>query len=325
MYRLLLVACLLLVGCANTPPTKNSYVRATGVGNTYEEAKNNAFREAIEYHLGVVISSERETHNQKLVKNEILAYSSGYVDEYTIISQQNDFGKIQVTVDVKISLLRLSDRIIAHGKDSVSVDGPKHADQYNSFLEKKQDGDRLLASVLNDYPRRALTLSQGKYVIKVDAYRNLELSVPFEVTWNQHYITSLEDVIKVLADGNTDWVLGKQGWEYKSIGYTKVGKNEYRFNEQVYPRKIRNSIVMDKVINLKIKDRHNITQYAKCIRLKNGFYSYDYVSVSINPKAHIKDAVTVDIHQTSKLAKILNTINSIELSIVPDHACQNIN
>jgi Tfp pilus assembly protein PilZ len=74
MRLLLLAVCFILTACASTSKT-DGYLRTTGVGNTYEEAKNNAFKEAIEYRLGVVIASERETYNNR-TKEEILAYSS---------------------------------------------------------------------------------------------------------------------------------------------------------------------------------------------------------------------------------------------------------
>lgn len=159
MRLLLLAVCILLTACASTSKSDN-YIRSTGIGNTYEEAKNNAFKEAIEYQVGVVIASERESYNEKLIKNEILAYSSAFVDEYKIISQQNIGNKIQVVVDVKLSLLRLSDRILSKGKDSKNLDGSKHDNQYKSFLENKQNGDRILASVLNDYPEGHMILNK---------------------------------------------------------------------------------------------------------------------------------------------------------------------
>jgi hypothetical protein len=135
MRLLLLTVCFILTACASTSKSDN-YFRATGIGNTYEEAKQNAFKEAIEYQVGVVIASERESYNDKLIKNEILAYSSAFVDEYKIISQQNIGNKIQLVVDVKLSLLRLSDRILSKGKDSKNLDGAKHDNQYKSFLTK---------------------------------------------------------------------------------------------------------------------------------------------------------------------------------------------
>ena len=40
-------------------------VTVTGVGNDFEEAKYNGFRNAIETHLGTLVLSEREHHNYK--------------------------------------------------------------------------------------------------------------------------------------------------------------------------------------------------------------------------------------------------------------------
>jgi hypothetical protein len=110
MRLLLLAVCFILTACASTSKSDN-YIRSTGVGNTYEEAKTNAFKEAIEYHLGVVISSERESLKENLTKNDILAYSSGFVDEYKIISQQNIGNKVQLIVDPHHALLILAGQL----------------------------------------------------------------------------------------------------------------------------------------------------------------------------------------------------------------------
>ena len=48
-------------------------ITVTVNGKTYEEAKYNAFREAIEYKIGTVVVSEREQENLKLVRNNVLA------------------------------------------------------------------------------------------------------------------------------------------------------------------------------------------------------------------------------------------------------------
>jgi predicted RNase H-like HicB family nuclease len=61
-------------------------LQVSGQGATFEEAKQNAFRTAIEFTVGSVVTSERESNNYKLVKDEILVYSAGYVTDYKIIS-----------------------------------------------------------------------------------------------------------------------------------------------------------------------------------------------------------------------------------------------
>jgi hypothetical protein len=70
-------------------------LQVSGEGATLEEAKLNAFRTAIEFAAGSVVVSERESHNYKLVRNEILVYSAGYVTDYKIISSVNFLVHLQ--------------------------------------------------------------------------------------------------------------------------------------------------------------------------------------------------------------------------------------
>ena len=331
MRLLLLAVCLVLTACASTTKP-DTYFRATGIGNTYEEAKHNAFKEAIEYQVGVVIASERESYNEKLVKNEILAYSSAFVDEYKIISQQNVGNKVQVVVDVKLSLLRLSDRILSKGKDSKNLDGAKHDNQYKSFLENKQNGDKILASVLNDYPRRAYDIKQSDYVVKIDAYRNLTLTIPYELNWNPNYIASFHDAIRLVSDGKPSLWTKEKGIAQQYPSTVRVGTEKYYFNEFIITNKILDSITdwNEVRINMEIKDLYNRTQYSECFvpkqlhRRVGDYYDVNYIktiNIGINAKAGERNTIEMKIQNNSKLANIMYNLSKIELSVVPKKVC----
>ena len=147
MSRLLLVACLVLASCASTD--KHGYIRVSETGSTFEQAKQNAFVKAVEIAVGTVMVSERETHNRQL-KNEVLAYSSGFVDDYKIVSSDT-FGNVtHITIDVKVAEQKLANRILAKGKSNVEIDGLKHSMQYDGYIEVKQKGDQLLSMILRD-------------------------------------------------------------------------------------------------------------------------------------------------------------------------------
>ena len=324
--RLLLIAvCFVLAGCSTTSKTDN-YIRTTGIGNTYEEAKNNAFKEAIEYQIGVVISSERESIKDTLTKNDILAYSSGFVDEYKIISQQNIGNKVQLVVDVKLSSVRLSDRILSKGKDSKNIDGGKHDIQYKSFLENKQNGDHLLSSVLKDYPKRAYNIKQSEYVVKIDPNRNIELNVPYTMQWNPNYVASFNDATKLVADGNLSF-LEKNRMGYKYPGSVIIGKDSYYFNDVVTPLKIVYGMLDDNEprINMELKDHRNTSQYSKCFVPKINYYqfngSYGTKNLNVYQQAGERGEVSINIHQNSKLASIMKNLFTIELSIIPKKLC----
>jgi hypothetical protein len=59
----------------NTP---DIFVRATGEGDSKDQALDNAFKNAVVKATGVVLASENEARNDTLVKNDLLSYSSGF-------------------------------------------------------------------------------------------------------------------------------------------------------------------------------------------------------------------------------------------------------
>jgi hypothetical protein len=326
MRLLLITVCFILTACASTSKSDN-YIRSTGIGNTYEEAKNNAFKEAIEYQVGVVIASERVSYNDKLIKNEILAYSSAFVDEYKIISQQNVGNKVQLVIDVKLSLLRLSDRILSKGKDSKNIDGEKLHNQYKSFLENKQNGDRILGGILNDYPKRAHDIKQGSYIIKVDSNRNLTLTIPYTLSWNPNYIASFHDAIKMVADGKPSFWTLEKGFAQQYPGSVNIAKESYYFNDDVIPLKIVYGMLAgnEPMVNMELKDKYNQKQYSKCFTPKTDYHpfnnSYGSLNIIIYQNANESSEVSINIQQDSKLANIMKDLFTIELSIVPKKVC----
>ena len=64
-----------------SPVFADDPIRTQGRGSTFEEAKNEAFRSAIEIKVGSAIVSEQETFNDK-VRDEIVNYSAGYVYKF---------------------------------------------------------------------------------------------------------------------------------------------------------------------------------------------------------------------------------------------------
>jgi hypothetical protein len=58
-----------------------------GNGTTLENAKNDAFRNAITMIVGTAVLSERESRKDNLTKDDLINYSAGYVDRYQIINK----------------------------------------------------------------------------------------------------------------------------------------------------------------------------------------------------------------------------------------------
>lgn len=329
MYRIILIAvCLLLSACA-TGSKQNNFVRTNGEGNTFEQAKHNAFNNAMEQHLGVVIASERESQGEHLARNEILAYSAGYVDEYIVISQRVSNGRVYVELDVKISSNRISDRILSSSKSNKGFNGPSIDSKHKSYLDNRENGDRILQRVLNDYPKHAYNIKQGNYTVKVDTYRNLTLVIPYDIGWNSNYLNSLNDALKMLEDGSN-------GFMQKSPATIRVNTKTFHFNEFIIPNRVLDAVMDNNEarIYLTISDQYNRIQYTECFvpdaifRTRKPFYEINYVrtvNAGFYNEGMEKGVIQIRIQNNSHLDRVMKNLTNVELSIVPKSVCQKNN
>jgi len=80
-------------------------VTVEGTGQTQEEALHDAFRNAVERAVGIMIDSSTVTQNYAVVKDEIYAKSQGFIRDYQILSQRQQGRQtilsVKVTVDTE--------------------------------------------------------------------------------------------------------------------------------------------------------------------------------------------------------------------------------
>lgn len=78
-------------------------VRATGIGASPTQAKNDALRNAVEQGAGIKISSETVVQNFVAVKDSIISESFGLVTSYTVLSEVKKGELYEVQVQAVIS------------------------------------------------------------------------------------------------------------------------------------------------------------------------------------------------------------------------------
>ena len=66
LQLLCLLTCFLFT---NIAAADNKYIRVSGEGTTIEQAKENAFRTAVQQQAGAIVLSERQATNDKLTKD----------------------------------------------------------------------------------------------------------------------------------------------------------------------------------------------------------------------------------------------------------------
>jgi hypothetical protein len=174
------------------------YVKVQSTGSDVNSARENAFKLAVEQAVGAVVLSETEMRNNRITRDEIINYSSGFVDKFNIVDQEQVNGSVRLTVEVWVSSSAIANRLLNSSTTSGEVQGDRIAAQINSLRDQRQQTDKLINAIMRDYPARAFDVFLDPAKVEFDSSRQGYLHIPFMVQWNKHYINSLEEMLKTV-------------------------------------------------------------------------------------------------------------------------------
>ena len=167
------------------------YIEVAGEGRTAEEARTVAFRIAVEQAIGSIMSSETEVQNGRIVRDEIINYASGYVDRYEVVTQEASSVGVRIAMRVWVRRSALSNRLLNRSERSGEVDGARATIQLSTLNRERATGDRLVQTVLNDFPKRAFDIELKNTELRYSTSRQGMLEIPFRLAWNRDYLASL--------------------------------------------------------------------------------------------------------------------------------------
>jgi hypothetical protein len=301
-------------------------LRVEGIGQTYIQAKEDAFRTAVEKTVGIALLSQKQHLNFNNIKNEIVTYSAGYVDNYKIVDQQFLNGQYFITVDVYVKSSKIASKLLSEGNQLSEFDGNNHNTQLDSYYNERAQLDKFIDSVLSDYPQNAYNLTIDTYQVKVDAYRNTYLIIPFTVSWNYNYLISFSEMFRLTEEGHTSWrkravsnvKLEAKPPQNKFLGYTK----NYGYNDIVTVNNIKSKMTGDNEVRLKLtlKDRYGEIIALRCYSViqKSTFYAVNHNNnISIYGNTTYSDFASV------KLNRPVDQIDSVDLTITSAGKCKN--
>ncbi len=320
---LCLVACFFLASCSTIQ--QNNYVRVMGEGRTHEQAKENAFREAIQIRVGSVVLSERESTLQN-IREEINVYSAGYVDDYKIVSVTRAFDKVTITVDVLVADSKLVNNRLNTGKTTNQIEGDRASTNYKSFIDQKQKADKIVYALMKTYPESAYTVQQKPYTVGVDSYRNIVLTIPYKLTWNYNFIVSLNETLELIQDNNYNLL---QKAPSNIITMVKNPKNivlgerkHYKFNDLPLLDNIKYIMDNQRAMRLMVKlfDSSNNIIYKACQATSSMFYASG-VPGTIVIFGNTREERVLQFNLTPEYNQILEQSRNIEVSVVPRIKC----
>jgi hypothetical protein len=168
-------------------------------GATFDAAKHQGFRLAVEQAVGSLITSEAESRNGAMVRQETISYSSGYVDRFEIQDRTETRDRVTVRMRVWVSHSAIADRLLYQSRTATSIDGARAAAAAATVLEERKTGDRLATTVLQDFPSRAFDVSADSVRVTLDANRQVQLQVPYRLKWNYSYVSGLGESLMATA------------------------------------------------------------------------------------------------------------------------------
>lgn len=305
------------------------YIEVAGEGRTADESKDNGFRLAIEQAIGSIISSETEVKNGRVARDEIISYASGYVDRFEIVNQEASAVGVRTVMKVWVRRSALSNRLLNRSEKSGEVDGPRASVQLSTLNRERATGDRLVQTVLNDFPKRAFDIDLKNTELKY-ANRSGVLEIPFELSWNKDYLSSLWTALaatSVKTSGAHSTVVVSPGGWFKSYGgsatYDDIGKFHLVVGTLVGTRP---------AVLLTIKSNTNTVLFRQCFRWPELDHFDGYVVrpgrfVFISPygnNATINGGFKLNaIAQIPANPALLANASQIDADIVPGIKCPN--
>lgn len=329
MRWLLAVACLVL---GFNSYAKDDYIRVTGEASTLAKAKEAAFREAIQIKVGAVVVSEAEAVTNKIARDDVSLYSAGYINDFKIIAINNTSSSVTVTMDVLVADSKLVRQQLATGNSIKQIDGVTASTRYETYMDQKASGDKVLNSVLNTYPHRAYNINQKPFRLVVDSYRNAVIEIPFKLSWNYDYIVALNEAMEQVQDSKFGLlqvapanviIMAK---DPKDFLFGK--KSHYKINDILLMDRIKDSMTGSRELRIKVtlKGFNQQVLHSSCwvpgtvMGYSPAFYSVG-AQRSVVFFGNQVEENTVQINIAPSHSQMINDLVNIELSVVALSLC----
>lgn len=170
-------------------------VDVVGDGATVEQARLDGFRLAVNTAIGSVVATQTVSQNQRLARDEIINYSSGFVDRFEILDQNYVGNRVRLTMRVWVAESKLAHRLLGRSYDSQDVPGGQIQAQIQTIIDEREQGDRLVTAVMQDFPHRAFDVEVKKVTISIDAYRRSTVQIPIVIRWNRNFVTAVNQAL----------------------------------------------------------------------------------------------------------------------------------
>ncbi|QED28439.1 hypothetical protein FRD01_14585 [Microvenator marinus] len=198
-------------------------VEVEAVGASFREATVNAQRSAVEQAVGTLISSDTLVIDGGLIRDEILLYSSGYIQTWETISKERlGDGSFRVKIRALVATSRLSDKLVQL-KVSGETSGKDIMTELRTKQERGKQSRMLVAKALRPF-LNADCVKADIVAQRVVVDKDLKGRIHFEG------LVEIDQVCYQQARANLVNVLSKVGVKYaKQVVAEKTKTDGYFF------------------------------------------------------------------------------------------------
>ena len=232
----------------NDSQKKIEKIIVTGIGINQNKAIENASKTAIQQVVGMYVISDSVMKNRKLIKDEVLSTSNGFIKSFKTLSKsQNEDGLFEIEAEVEVEVNKLTRRLSDLNVDlkyvgtdnlkAVSLDKFTAKNDFNK-MAKKVIFDPIIENkyifdlkIVDFQPYNIDDIKRRRFSLK--KYNNrLPFKLSIKLSTDSNYLNSVEQFIDKNSKESFEGIRKGEGINIVSFVDTvrKLTKRRYNYN-----------------------------------------------------------------------------------------------
>lgn len=215
MRSLLLLALINLISpilLAQDNVSEPTSVIAEGSGVDAKSALDDAFRQAVQQVVGLMVDAETLVENDKLVREKVLTYSGGFIVNYKTLAEVNNGSIARIRIQANVARQALRQRLEASQVIGKNVDGPGIFAEATTKMQSNASFGEMIDSFIGDLSTTVLTVKhpdRPRIVSLQDDTANIVLDVSVSVDEDRYrqVAEKLTDLLSKHASKTSDFVV----------------------------------------------------------------------------------------------------------------------